>query len=124
MLKDGIFRDYMCETMNHKAMDEKNGSLVVNRAHNQIGIDLNSCENDFVMKIDGNYQRNGEPDANTLQNELAINGGIEMGLSTSQATHERRIEGLTGRWGLVSVKAVNVCIHVMFLNLDMSLERF
>ncbi|XP_057515682.1 protein CHROMATIN REMODELING 5 isoform X1 [Amaranthus tricolor] len=91
-------RDYSSETVTHRAMEDKNTSHTVNRVRNSIDIDLNSSENDFEMKIDGDYQSDGEPDTSRLPNEVAINGDTDMGPSTSH-TYERRSGGLTAKWG-------------------------
>ncbi|CAO2837359.1 unnamed protein product, partial [Amaranthus hypochondriacus] len=93
-----FFRDYSSETVTHRAMEDKNTSHTVNRVRNSIDIDLNSSENDFEMKIDGDYQSDGEPDTSRLPNEVAINGDTDMGPSTSH-TYERRSGGLTAKWG-------------------------
>ena len=93
-----FFRDYSAETVTNRAMDEKNGNHAGNRVHSPIEIDLNSSENDFEMKLDGHYQSDGEADPNRLQNEMAVNDGAELDLSTSQ-TYGRRTGGSAGKWG-------------------------
>ncbi|KAL2925921.1 Protein CHROMATIN REMODELING 5 [Bienertia sinuspersici] len=93
-----FFRDYSSEGVTHRAMEDKNASHSVNRVHNSIDIDLNSSENDFEMKMDEHYQSDGEPDINRLPTEVGVNGGADMGPSTSH-TYERRSRGLADKWG-------------------------
>ncbi|KAH9602190.1 hypothetical protein KSS87_018457 [Heliosperma pusillum] len=92
-----FFRDYSSETTNHRDMEDKNVSHNANRAHSPIDIDLNSSDNDFEMKMDGQYQNYGDPDNNRLSNEVAVNDGLDMVPSTSH-TYERR-KGGVGKWG-------------------------
>ncbi|XP_074310601.1 protein CHROMATIN REMODELING 5 [Silene latifolia] len=92
-----FFRDYSSETTNHREMEDKNVGHTVNRAHSPIDIDLNSSDNDFEMKMDGQYQNYGDPDNNRLSNDVAVNDGLDMLPSTSH-TYERRTGGV-GKWG-------------------------
>lgn len=93
-----FFRDFSSEAVTHRAMEDKNANHAVNRVHNTIDIDLNSSENDFEMKMDGHYQSDGEPGANRLPNDVAVNGAADMEPSTSH-TYERRSRGSAEKWG-------------------------
>ncbi|GAB4856000.1 Protein CHROMATIN REMODELING 5 [Ancistrocladus abbreviatus] len=93
-----FFREYPTESVTNRVTEEEKGiSKTVNRVHSPIGIDLNSSENNFDMKM-GEHYSDGEQDyGNRLQNEAAALNDTEMRAQTSQSSGRR--PGSAGKWG-------------------------
>ncbi|KAJ7960580.1 protein CHROMATIN REMODELING 5 [Quillaja saponaria] len=96
-----FFRNYSNETVSHSVLEDKVQAQNVDRTHRSVGnddIDAVSCEKEFDMNIDVQYQSYVEPDnGSRLQNEPTVEDGISMGEPNLQPTGRRTAMAAT--WG-------------------------
>lgn len=96
-----FFRNYSSEAVSQSVFDEKGQDQSVDRVHNSIGnedVDAFSSEKEFDLKMDGQYQSDGETNgASRLQNETGADDGVDTKVSNLQPSTRRT--ALAGKWG-------------------------
>ncbi|CAN6691706.1 unnamed protein product [Malus baccata var. baccata] len=96
-----FFRNYSKDTVSRSVLEEKTQGKSVERIHSSTGnddVDVKSCEKEFDINMDVQYQSEGEhDDASRLHNEVATDEG--MGTRVSNLPSSGRRTTVAGKWG-------------------------
>ncbi|KAJ7965012.1 chromatin remodeling 5 [Quillaja saponaria] len=96
-----FFRNHSNETVSHSILEENVQEQNVDRTHRSVGnedIDAISCEKEFDMNLDAQYQSDVEPDGSSrLQNEATAEDCVGMGEPNLDSTGRRT--AVSGTWG-------------------------